>query len=428
MSAAFSPALAGYLLASRLLAPLGPWLLRRRAARGKEDPARLAERLGHASAPRPAGRLVWVHAASVGESLSALGLIAALRERRPDVAILMTAGTRTALGLLAERLPPGAILAAAPLDLAPSARRFLDHWRPDLAVWVESELWPGLIEGAARRGGRLALVNARVSERSADRWRRAPGMIRRLLGRFDVLLAADAGTEARLAALGAPRERLRRTGSLKAGTAPPDRPEAREALARAAGGRPLWLAASTHPGEEAAAAQAHRAAAAAQPGLLTLIAPRHPERGPEIAAALAAEGLRVTRRGAGEGAEGAEVHLLDTLGEMGAWFRLAPVAFVGGSLVPVGGHNPHEPAALGAAILHGPQVANFAEAHAALHAAGAAREVADGEALGREVAALLADPEARAAMTAAAPAALGDAEAALEATLAALLPLLPEEA
>ncbi len=421
-----SVALGLYLAAARAAGPVAPAILRRRAARGKEDPERSAERLGHAGRERPAGALVWLHAASVGESLSTLGLVSALRAERPDLGLLVTTGTVTSARLMAERLPSGAIHQFAPLDLGSAAARFLDHWRPDAAIWIESELWPGLIEEAAARGVRMALVNARISQRSAEGWRRAPGMIRRLLGRFEAILAQDRTAADRLEGLGA-RDVLV-AGSLKAGAAPPDRPEARETLARALAGRPVWLAASTHAGEEALAADAHLRAAQVHPDLATLIAPRHPERGAEIAAAIEARGLRVSRRGADEGlSAGDDVHLLDTLGEMGAWLRLAPVTFVGGSLVPRGGHNPHEPAGLGSTILHGPHVENFADDYAALAAAGGALRVDGAEALGEGAALLLSDPEARRRLADAARAALGDGRAALAATMGALRPLLPEE-
>ncbi len=217
------------------------------------------------------------------------------------------------------------------------------------------------------------------------------------------------------------------SGSLKAGATPPDRPEARESLAMALAGRPVWLAASTHAGEEEAAAEAHRVAARTHPGLLTLIAPRHPDRGGEIAGVLEGLGFSVTRRSLGEAPRpGDDVHLLDTLGEMGAWLRLAPATFLGGSLTPRGGHNPHEPAGLGSAILHGPHVENFADDYAALAAAGGALRVDGAEALGEGVALLLSDLSARERLTGAARAALGDGRAALETTLAALRPLLPE--
>ena len=311
-----SLALAAYLATARAAGPLAPLLLRRRAARGKEDPARIDERLGRAGAPRPGGPLVWFHAASVGESLSALGLVQALRAERPDLTILVTTGTATSAALMAERLPPDVIHQYAPLDLGAAPARFLDHWRPDLAVWVESELWPALIEATAARGARLALVNARISERSAKGWRRAPGMIRRLLGRFDAILAQDRTAADRLARLGAKDVRV--AGSLKAGAAPPDRPEAREAMAMALAGRPVWLAASTHEGEEAAAAEAHRLAARAHPGLLTLIAPRNLASGEGFlvggifAVALAAAV-------AGAPVEGRRVGVFDGTKATGAW-------------------------------------------------------------------------------------------------------------
>lgn len=423
--APFSPALALYLGAARLAEGPARLLLARRAARGKEDPARLAERLGHASRPRPDGPLVWIHAASVGESLSALPLIEALGAARGDLRFLVTTGTRASAELMAVRLGPRALHQYAPLDARPAARRFVAHWRPDLCVWLESELWPALIVEAAASGAPLALAGGRMSARSAARWRRlAPGMARALLGRFAVVAAQDEDVAARLAALGA-RE-VQATGSLKAGAQPPpDLPEARAALA--ALGRPLWLAASTHPGEEAMVGAAHRVAAARVPGLLTLMAPRHPARAQEIVDELRAQGLTVTRRALGEAPTG-DVHLLDTLGEMGAWLRVAPVAFVGGSLAPVGGHNPHEPAALDVAILHGPHVGNFRAEYEALRVAGGAVRVDDAEALGREAAALLRDPDRRLALTRAARAALDGGARAVARTAALLAPLLPAPA
>ncbi|MEO1686506.1 MAG: glycosyltransferase N-terminal domain-containing protein, partial [Pseudomonadota bacterium] len=413
-----------YLAAARAAGPLMPALLRRRAARGKEDPARLPERLGEASRPRPKGPLAWLHAASVGESLAVLPLIEALRAARPDLGTLLTTGTLTSARLIADRRPAGVIHQFAPVDGGAAPGRFLAHWRPDLAIWVESELWPALICRAADSDARLALVNARLSARSARGWARAPGMAARLLSRFDAVLAQDGESAARLTALGA--RDVRAPGSLKAGAAPPpDRPQARAELARALAGRPCWLAASTHPGEEAAAAEAHRAAAI--PGLVALVAPRHPERGEAAAQALAAAGLTVARRSLGQmPGPDADAVVLDTLGEMGAWYRLAPVAFIGGSFGSEGGHNPHEPAALGCAILHGPRTANFADDYAALAAAGGARRTPDAPALGRAVAALLADPAARDAQVAAARAALPDGRAALAETRDALLALLPE--
>lgn len=395
-----SPALGVYLAASWALGPLAGPLLRWRLARGKEDAARLGERLGHAAVPRPAGRLIWLHGASVGEAMSMLPLIARLAGA---ASILVTTGTVTSARRIASLLPDGAVHQFVPVDTAGPVAQFLDHWRPDLAIWVESELWPRLVAETARRGTPMALVNARMSARSAAGWRRAPGMIRALLGCFARIETQDGETLDRLKALGADPARVSFGGNLKALV--PDLPCDAAELERyraAIGARPVWLAASTHPGEEEAVIAAHRQAAGKLPDLLTILAPRHPERADEVAALLDRAGLATVRRsGGGVPAESTAVLLADTLGEMGLWYRLAPVTFVGGTLGDRGGHTPFEPLALGSAILYGPDVANFAPAYAALDAAGGAQEVT-AEVLGPSVAALLADTEHRAAMVAAA--------------------------
>jgi 3-deoxy-D-manno-octulosonic-acid transferase len=423
-----SAALALYLGLSRLAAPAARALLRRRLARGKEDPARVAERTGVPSAPRPPGPLVWLHGASVGEGLAALDLARRLAATRPGLGLLLTTGTVTSAKLLAGRLPPGAAHQYAPLDALPFLDRFLDHWRPDVAARVDSELWPATIWATARSGARLALVNARVSEGAARGWSRVPGLSAALLGRFDAVLAQDAAAAARLRAIGVDPARLSVGGALKGGAPPPDAdPAALAALRAATAGRPVWLAASTHAPEEALALSAHAAAAPALPGLLTVIAPRHPDRGPAVAAQAQAAGLSVTRRGAGEGPGAAAVYVADTLGEMGLWYRLAPFAFVGGTVAPMGGHNPYEPAALGVALAHGPSVHAFADAYAAL--GGAAFPAADAPALADALRACLAPgggptPEG-AARAAAARAALAPDERPAERATAALLALLP---
>lgn len=402
-------ALGLYLAAGWAAAPLARPLLARRLGRGKEEAARLPERLGEAGQPRPEGRLVWLHGASLGETASMAPLIEALLDRDDAPAVLVTAGTVSAARRLAMTLPPGARHQYVPVDTAPAVRRFLAHWRPDLAIWVESEFWPGLMWRTARAGVPMMLVNARVSAASARAWGRVPGMARRLLGLFAGIATQDRETLDRLRALGAPAGRIRHAGNLKALIPPPAAPAGAVEAARAAlAGRPAWLAASTHEGEEAAVLDAHRRLAESHPGLVTILAPRHPERAGEIAAL--AGGLALARRSRGEGPPPGGVWLADTLGEMGLWYRLAPVAFVGGSLVARGGHNPFEPAALGAAILHGPHTANFAPAYAALAAVGGAQAVEDGETLALAVAALMA-PDGRpgprhAAMTAAARTAL----------------------
>jgi 3-deoxy-D-manno-octulosonic-acid transferase len=312
----------------------------------------------------------------------------------------MTTGTVSSARRMAEALPPGVLHQFAPVDTRSAVRRFLGHWRPDLGIWVESELWPRLVFETARAGVPMALVNARLSAASLRRWQRLPGMARRLMGSFRAILAQDRETVAGLAALGVG---ARFAGNLKALVdAPGCDPDALAGAQAALGGRPAWLAASTHAGEEAQVIRAQAAQAArGGPGApLLILAPRHPERGDEVAALLAGAGLRHVRRSAG-GVPGpeTEVWLADTLGEMGLWYRLAPVAFVGGSLVPAGGHTPFEPVTLGSAVLHGPEVANFAPAYAALDAGGGALAVGDAAALAEAVARLLAAPAEAAALS-----------------------------
>lgn len=370
--------------------------LRERVPAGKEDPARLNERRGIASRPRPAGPLVWFHAASVGESVAVLELIRRLLDDSPDLHVLITTGTVTSAAVMADRLPDRAIHHYAPLDAVPFVAAFLDHWRPDVAIWTESELWPALVVETDRRDIPMLLLNARMSKASADKWRFARGIARNLLGRFRQALVQDNLTMVYLRRLGMPVERMTVAGSLKEGSAAlPCNEAERATIAGELAGRPVWLAASTHPGEEKLVLRAHRLARRSSPRLLLFLVPRHPDRGDEIAAMLQADGWRFTRRAAGEDPEEeAAVYLADTMGELGLWYRLAPISFVGGSLVAVGGHNPFEPASLGSAILHGPYVANFADIYRRLSDAGAARLVSSPEKLAGEVTQLLSPDQA----------------------------------
>lgn len=380
--------------ATSLGGPLISLYLGHRRARGKEDAARFGERLGRAALPRPEGQLVWLHAASVGESLSMLPVIEAL-VARPGLNVLVTTGTLTSGRLMAERLPAGAFHQYVPVDRAAFVSRFLDHWRPGLALWAESEFWPNMIVETAARRIPLVLLNGRVSPRSYAGWRRFPGLIRALLGRFSLCLAqteADAGRLRRLGAVDA-----RTPGNLKFAAAPLPVDGAELArLTDLAAGRPLWLAASTHPGEEAIAAEVHGLLAPRFPGLLTVVAPRHPQRGPEIAAALRRAGRCVAVRSAGaRPAPDTDIYLADTLGELGLFFRLCETVFIGKTLAGGGGQNPIEPARLGCALLHGPDMSNFAEIARRLALAEAAEEVAGADALAAAVARLLADDSLR---------------------------------
>jgi len=382
-------------------APFVLLYLKRRQRQGKEDRARLGERLGIASRPRPQRPLVWVHTASVGEATSVLALIERVLEQQPGLELLITTGTVAAAHLIETRLPRGARQQFVPVDLPRAVNRFLDHWRPDLAVWVESELWPNLVLATHRRGIPMVLVNARLSARSHARWRAWPGLSRPLLSAFALCLAQDEVQATRFRQLGAAR--VASVGDLKAAAEQlPADPAALDALRRQIGRRPLWLAASTHRGEEEQVADAHHQIARDHPGLLTIIAPRHPVRGAALAQRLQSRGLRVARRAEGEAiAREVDVYLADTLGELGLFYRLCDIAFIGGSLVDKGGHNLFEAARLDCAVLHGPHIDNCAAMARVLAAADAAERVTDGDSLARAVALLLADPKSRAARAAA---------------------------
>ena len=414
-----------YRLASHAWRPAVPLLLARRAGRGKEEPARLGERRGRPGLARPEGRLYWLHGASVGESLSMLPLLEALLAGEAESHALMTTATVTSARILAGRLPARALHQYVPVDTPSAVRRFLDHWRPDAALWAESELWPNLVMESRKRAVPLALVNARMSERSFRRWRRLPGAAGRLLGSFAVTLAQSEAHAARFTALGARRARV--AGDLKAAAAPLRAdPDALAPLLRARGRRPSWVAASTHAGEEALAARVHAALAERHADLLTVVVPRHAERGESVAAECRAAGLGVARRSLARlpGPRDA-VYLGDTMGEMGLYLRLAPVVFVGKSLLGKGGHNPREAARLGRALLFGPHMENFAAAASALRRCGAAREVADEAGLAGDLAFLIENPTAAARMGKQGRARV-EAEAAgiVEAHLEALAPVL----
>jgi len=404
-------------------APLIALLLRRRLARGREDAARFRERLGIAGRARPSGPLVWVHAASVGESLSVLGLVERIRVDWPRTAVLVTTGTVTSAHLMGERLPAGAFHQYLPVDRVRYARRFLDHWRPDLALWVESDLWPNIVGAAQARNIPMVLVNARMSPSSAARWRLLPGLIGRLLGGFRLCLAQNDGQAETFAALGA--ETVRSRGNLKYAAEPLGAETADIAALRAGlGDRPRWLAASTHPGEEELIAAAHRTLRNRFPDLLTILVPRHPGRGAAIAARLRADGFTVARRAAGETpADGTDIYLADTLGELGLFYRAAGIVFVGGSLVPHGGQNPLEPARLDCAVLHGPHMQNFREIADEFAEAGASAAVA-AETLADAVTDLLLDPGRRDAMAAAGHRIATGKAGILDAVLADLRPFL----
>lgn len=383
----------GWTVAATVLAPALRLNLRRRVRSGREIAERLPERFGIDPTPRPPGPLLWMHAASVGETMSILPVLAALRHR---VRVLLTTGTVTSQALLDQRIPEqgltGDVLHRfAPLDVPSWVERFLSHWQPDAACFVESELWPNQLDACRARGIKLMLLNARMSDRSFTRWYRARRFACHLLEGFTLIQARGDQDADRLRALGATR--VDSPGDLKfaAPPLPVDQAELNR-LKSILGDRPVWLAASTHPGEEALIAAAHRVLTETHPALLTIIAPRHPDRGQ----ALSAE-LNAPRRAAGQDPPSdAGIWITDTMGELGLWYRLAPIAFVGRSLIKSGGgQNPLEPARLGCAIAVGPYTGNFTDHVTLLRDAGGLVDVADGAALTRFVSTMLDNPDQR---------------------------------
>lgn len=391
-----------YRAATTVASPLITRHLHRRLQRGREDPERIAERFGRTATPRPSGPLVWLHAASVGEVTTALPLIEQLRVDHPGLHLLLTSGTVTSAKVAAQRLPNGVLHQYVPIDTPNAVRRFYNHWRPTAGLFLESEIWPNLVYQARRNGVPLALVNARMSPASFKGWRRLPALARTIFGSFARILAQSPADLDRFLKLGSPHADC--TGSLKYAAAPPPAdPVDLSELQNAFASRPVWLAAATHDGEETLVIDAHRRVANKNTGLLTIIAPRHPNRGDVIAAMIEDHGLRVTRRAANQPpTKATDVYIADTIGEMGLWYRLSPVAFIGGSLVPHGGHNPIEAAKLNSAILTGPHTANFGDIIAEFRSAGALSVVTDAESLANTLTMLLADQAARDRQTTAA--------------------------
>lgn len=416
-----------YALAMRVLAPLAPVWLQRRAAKGKEEPARLPERFGHSTRERPEGGLVWLHGASVGESLMLLQIVRRLGEERENLSFLITTGTATSAALVEKRKGPRTQHQYIPLDAPAHAERFLDHWRPDLAVFAESEIWPNLIQEAAGRGIPLALVNARMNAATLDRWaRRAPRTAERLFNCFRWIGAADEVTAAGLSGLTG--RHIDCAGNLKLDAeAPPVDLDALTAVQAMTAGRPAWLAASTHEGEEEIALAAHARLLAEQKDALLILAPRHPERRDAVIRAIRESGLSHALRSRGDEPSAATaVYLADTLGELGLFFRAAPVSLIAGSLAEgIGGHNPVEAAQCGCALIAGPHAASFADLYAQLDAAGGVARVRDAGELALAVSTLLSDDGARRSRVEAASSVVEAARGAMDRTLDALRPLLP---
>ncbi len=356
---------------------------------------RAHEKLGHASDNRAgSGPLVWFHAASVGESLSVLALITMMGQMQPRAQFLITSGTPTSADLIARRMPPRTVHQFAPLDAKGPLNRFLAHWRPNAAVFVESELWPQMLRRTYDSGAKLALVNARLSAGSRRNWARVPKTARYLLDVFSLILTQNDDMAQAMVDMNAPPDRVARGFNLKSLSDPlPIDATTLTDMRKVLGQRPVWVAASTHPGEEEIVLAAHQILLKSHPDLALILAPRHPERGDAVADLIRATGLSVAQRSAGTPPT-AQVYLADTLGELGTWYALAPVVFLGGSLKPIGGHNPFEVAAAGRPVLSGPHVTNFAETFDDMIQSGAATFTADADSLAEAVHHMLDDPDA----------------------------------
>ena len=379
-------------------APIISAYLNKRRRAGKEDPIRFGERLGNPGKPRPSGPLVWLHGASVGEGVSLLPLVERLLAE--NVNVLITTGSVTSAKLMEKRLPEGAIHQYVPVDRLPYVQTFLAHWQPNLAVWCESEFWPNLICETVDGGGRapLILVNGRVSSKSFRNWQKAHGFISGLLGRFDLCMGQTTEDAARLGRLGAKKTACHGNLKFAAPPLPADETQLAE-LKGAIGTRPVWLAASTHAGEEVLIGRVHTELKKRYPALLTIIAPRHPDRGPTIAADLRCSGHEVSERSKAHPLLGeTDIYLADTMGELGLFYRLTQAVFMGKSLLARGGQNPLEPACLGCAIVHGPYMDNFVEMADEFYAARASLQVEDEAGLVETIGHLLSDPSKREAL------------------------------
>ena len=348
-----------YRALSLCASPLLPFWLKLRVRKGKEDPLRYREKLGHIAMNRPDGKLIWIHASSVGESLSVLPLLEEIRKHAPSAALLVTTVTRSSANLLEKKLPDGVIHQYAPVDHPRAVRKFLQHWQPDLALFVESEIWPNLISLTHQTGCEMRLVNGRMSRNSFEKWKKYPAVMTKLLDCFTTIYPQNMKSKDYFRELGA--QELKHLGNLKYDAPPlPADPKISGEIIAAVGARPRWLAASTHPGEEAMAGQVHLVLRELHEDLLTIIVPRHHTRGAAIAEELRAKGLQVARRSEGEviSAE-TDIYIADSMGELGIFYRIAEIVFIGGSLVPHGGQNPLEAARLDCAIILGPHMDNF---------------------------------------------------------------------
>lgn len=373
------------------------WLLYRRS-KGKEDTLRFEERFGNANRVRPDGMLLWIHAVSVGEANSALALIDAMHKSMPDATIMVTTGTVTSAQIMAQRLPQSAFHHYAPVDTPQATERFMAHWQPDAAIFMESELWPNLLKATQQSGAVMLLVNARMSERSHRRWQIMRGVFHTITKGFDAIYASSPQDEIRFKSLGCAA--VQYAGNLKFDAAPLAADEVQlSRLSGMIGSRLVWLAASTHDGEELQMLAVHQQISARIPDILTIIIPRHARRGDTIAAQLRAQKITIIQRSKGESIDSnTQIYLADTMNELGLFYRLCDVVWIGGTFADIGGHNPIEPAQLGCALLAGKFRYNFETIMQQMIISGAMIEVGNPQELSMHVAQLIQHSDQREAM------------------------------
>ena len=385
-----------YTTAASLVVPFFAWIETRKLRSAGFPALRAHEKLGHATEPRTgSGPLVWFHAASVGESMSVLALITAMGRMVPRAQFLLTSGTVTSAKMVSAHLPPNTVHQFAPLDAAGPVDRFLRHWRPNAAVFVESELWPQMLRRTRAQNAKMVLVNARLSQSSRDAWQKRPKTAAYVLDVFDLILTQNDEMAQAMVDMHAPSDRVARGINLKSLAAPLSTDASVLAPIRTAlKGRPVWVAASTHKGEEEIILRVHQELLKTHPDVLLLLAPRHPDRGAEVARLIRRAGLSLAVRSEGQLPNDEQVYMADTLGELGNWYALSKVIFLGGSLKPVGGHNPYEVALAGAGVLSGPEVFNFSETYHEMTQNGAATLISDEKSLHNAVDHLLRDKQA----------------------------------
>ena len=423
-----TPLIKSYGVATRALGPLTPILLKRRQKQGKEDPARMDERHGNTNVPRPAGRMIWMHGASVGECLMLQPVINRLLATYQDAQVVITSGTITSAEILAKHLPERAIHQFVPLDYPKAIDRFLDHWKPDLAIWAESEIWPNMIRQTKARGIPMALLNARFSEKSLTGWSKRKKSAQSLIGSFDLILAADTHTEKGLSwLLDRPVEMA---GNLKDAAAPlPVNVKELKTLKSQTSRRQIWCAASTHEGEDIHMIRAHKQVLAKYKTSLLILAPRHPERSKDIQKLLKSAGLSFVTRSSGKPVERSDqVFLFDTIGEMGLAYRLSKLTFVCGSLLAgLSGHNPLEPARLGNAVLTGAHISSFADSYMSMIAFDAAQRLLSPQIIGPSILELLSNKDALTELQNKAEAYATGRDAVLDYVWDQLTPLIPKD-